>query len=333
VILNPFALALLLSSVLVDFLVLHATFLGVRIWRHWDLRSGSELQLLLERRTYLVSTLLGYALAFQLASLFLFIHAADAFAPFFTGAMCAAGTLNATAYGYPALLFKICNFLLAGAWLLLNRADNMAPDYPLIRVKYGLLLAMAPFLLAESAAVFLHFLGMEPGVITSCCGSRFGAGAKGVVSEVASIPPGPSMAAFYTCLAALLGCGDFFLRKKRGAVALAIASAATAVVSAAALVSALCLYVYELPSHHCPFCLLQGEYGYVGYPLYLTLLGGCISGSGVGILSLFRRIPSLAEAVPGFQEVLARCALLCYALFGAIASYPVVFSDFRMFRG
>jgi hypothetical protein len=332
-ILDPHALALLLSSVLVDFLVLYATVLGIRILRYWDLRSGSELQLLLERRTYLVSILLAYAMAFQLASLFLFIHAADAFAPFFVGAMCAAGTLNATSYGYPSLLLKIGNFLLAGAWLLLNRADNMAPDYPLIREKYGLLLPMAPLLLAESAAVYLHFSGMEPGVITSCCGSLFGASAKGVASEVASLPPGPSMAAFYACLAASICWGGYFLRTGRGAFPFAAASAATAAVSAVALVSVLCLYVYELPSHHCPFCLLQGEYGYVGYPLYLSLLGGCISGAGVGILAPFRKIPSLASAVPGFQDVLARCAMLCYALFGAIASYPVVFSDFRMFSG
>jgi hypothetical protein len=113
----------------------------------------------------------------------------------------------------------------------------------------------------------------------------------------------------------------------------AATSAATAAVFATALVSVLCLYFYELPSHHCPFCLLQGGYGYVGYPLYLSLLGGCISGAGVGILAPFGRVPSLASAVPGFQNVLARCAMLSYALFGAIASYPVVFSDFRMFSG
>ena len=48
-------------------------------------------QLGLERRTYLVSTLLGFALAFQVLSLFLLVYAADAIAPQLTGAMCAAG--------------------------------------------------------------------------------------------------------------------------------------------------------------------------------------------------------------------------------------------------
>jgi len=41
-----------------------------------------------------------------------------------------------------------------------------------------------------------------------------------------------------------------------------------------AILSFISVYFYELPTHHCPFCILQKEYGYVGYPLYLTLFGG-----------------------------------------------------------
>ena len=54
--------------------------------------------------------------------------------------MCAAGTLNVNAYGYPTLVLKVLNCLLAGIWLILNHADNRADDYPLIRKKYALLL-------------------------------------------------------------------------------------------------------------------------------------------------------------------------------------------------
>ena len=44
--------------------------------------------------------------------------------------MCAAGTLNVNAYGYPALILKVVNAVLAGQWLILNHADNRVPDYP-----------------------------------------------------------------------------------------------------------------------------------------------------------------------------------------------------------
>jgi hypothetical protein len=55
----------------------YSVYEGVRIIRHWDIDSGSEYQLDLERRTYLISTLMAYAMGFQLFSLFLFIYTAD----------------------------------------------------------------------------------------------------------------------------------------------------------------------------------------------------------------------------------------------------------------
>ena len=137
---HPAIIALLLSSAFICFMVLYSASCGIQILRRWDLSSGSEAQLSLERKTYLVSSMLSYAFGFQLISLFLFVYTADRICPFFVGAMCAAGSLNANAYGYPVLLFKVMNFLLAGFWLLLNFTDNRAPDYPLIRKRYILLL-------------------------------------------------------------------------------------------------------------------------------------------------------------------------------------------------
>ena len=45
-------------------------------------------------------------------------------------------------------------------------------------------------------------------------------------------------------------------------------------------------YVYELPTHHCPFCLLQKEYYGVGYLLYTTLFIGTFSGMGGALLQV-----------------------------------------------
>jgi uncharacterized membrane protein len=33
-------------------------------------------------------------------------------------------------------------------------------------------------------------------------------------------------------------------------------------------------YIYALPTHKCPFCMLQKEYYYVGYLVWGTLFGG-----------------------------------------------------------
>ncbi|MDD5245336.1 MAG: hypothetical protein PHU49_15115, partial [Syntrophorhabdaceae bacterium] len=146
-IMHPAVIALFTGSILVSFMALYAAYYGVSILKHWDLKDGRELQLNLERKTYLVSTIMSYAFCFQLLSLFLFIFTADKLSNLFVGAMCAAGTLNVNSYGYPTMLLKIVNFLFGGVWLILNYTDNKAVDYPLIKKKYLFLLVIVPFII------------------------------------------------------------------------------------------------------------------------------------------------------------------------------------------
>ena len=141
--------------------------------RHWDIRSGSQRQLELERRTYLVSTLLGFVFVTQLVALLLFVFNADRMSVMFVGAMCAVGTLNVNPFGFPALLAQILVFFLASSWLVVNDVDTRARDYPLARIKYGLLLAILPFVVAALSLQLRYFLGLKADVITSCCGSLF----------------------------------------------------------------------------------------------------------------------------------------------------------------
>jgi hypothetical protein len=333
VILHPGVLALLAGSLLVGGLLLVSAWNGLLILRRWDLASGSALQLSLERRTYLVSTIVGYVLAFELASLFLYVYTADALAPMFTGAMCAAGTLAANGWGYTVLVLRLANFVLAGLWLVVNRADELGHDYPLVRAKYALLLALTPLVLAEVVLQARYFLALEPEVITSCCGSLFSKGGTSAVGAgMAAIPAAPLAVALYATAGTAGGAGAAFGRWWRGgggvalALVLAVAAALALGVGLAALVSWVSPYVYELPTHRCPFCLLQREYGWVGYPLYGTLLGAAVCGMGVGVLVPARRIPSLAAAVPVFQRRLAIVAAALFAIFVALVTWKVLAS-------
>ena len=303
---------------------------GAAIVRGFDIRSGSERQLRLERRTYLVSTVVAYAFGFQLLSLFLFLFTADSLHPLFPGAMCAAGVLNVNRFGYPALLLKCVGFLLAGGWLVLNAADNRGFDYPLIRKKYLLLLAAIPLFLAEAAVSALFFLGLDPNVITSCCGALFSPERGGVPAWFGGVPPLPSLAGFYLGVAACLGAGAYYRRHGRGGYLFSLLSLASFLLSAVALVSVIGLYVYELPSHRCPFCLLHGEYGYVGYLLYAGLLGGGVTGAGVGLLNPFREVESLKDFLPRMQGGLARATMILYTLFAAVSTLEIVLSGLRM---
>ena len=215
-ILHPAVLALSAGSLVVTFMVLSAAFYGVKILKHWDLKSGSELQLNLERQTYLISTIMSYAFGFQLFSLFLFIFTADTLAGLFTGAMCAAGTLNVNGFGYPALLFKIINFILGGVWLIVNYTDNRAIDYPLIKKKYAFLLVVAPFILVEMVLQGAYFLNLDAHVITSCCGSLFSPEGEGIGALfLSTLPTMPMKIVFYA--AVILDCdiGVFVLQSRQ----------------------------------------------------------------------------------------------------------------------
>jgi hypothetical protein len=327
---HPGILALLLGSVLTTSMLCYAAFEGARIIRYWDIRSGSERQLELERRTYLVSTVMSYALGFQLLSLFLFIFTADTLSPLFVGAMCAAGSLNVNGFGYPALLLKIVTFLFAGLWLIVNFTDNKAPDYPLIRIKYGLLLAMAPLLIAETGVLGGYLLGLKPNIITSCCGTLFTADANTIMSDLLILPRPLSQTAFFTSAPIALAFGLYVYRRGTGVWLFSAASLIHFFISITALISFISIYFYELPTHHCPFCILHPEYGYVGYFLYAALLAGAVSGLGTGAVMPFKKIESLKEVIPGLQKRLALISILSNLSFILIAGYGILFSNLSM---
>ncbi|MBE0618703.1 MAG: hypothetical protein IH608_12380 [Proteobacteria bacterium] len=309
-------------------MMLYSAYFAGTILRRWDLRSGSEGQLTLERRTYLVTTILAYLFGFQLLSPFLYVFTADRLCPLFTGAMCAAGTLNANALGYPTLVLKLVNFFLAGLWLVLNYADNRAHDYPLIRRKCLLLLAMAPLVVAEAVSQAGFFLGLRADLITSCCGTLFSEEGRGLASDLAAAPLGPSRVAFFATLGATVAAGVYSLRRGAGRYLFAGLSAGSFFVGLVAVLSFLSIYFYELPTHHCPFCLLQAEYGFVGYPLYLALLGGGVGGAGVGVIEPFRGVPSLRAVVPAVQTRLTAFASLCFSVVLALAAWGMLATDF-----
>jgi len=316
---------------LISVAVAYAASWAAAILGRWDPASGSELQLGLERRTYLISTIVAYTFALQLCSLFLFIHVADQISHLIVGAMCAAGALSANAFGYPTLLLKVATFILGGLWLLLNHADNRGYDYPLIRRKYQLLLLIVPFVLTETVMQALFFLKLRPEIITSCCGALFSAGSPGIASEIAAMPPRPTMVAFYFCVMATITAAMLVARTGKGACLFALMSAVAGAISLVSLISFISLYYYESPSHHCPFCILQQEYGHVGYLLFPLIFGAMIAGLGTGLLQPFREQESLSRIVPQLQRTYAAAAALSLFIWLALVTFKIVTSNLVLF--
>jgi hypothetical protein len=80
----------------------------------------------------------------------------------------------------------------------------------------------------------------------------------------------------------------------------------------------------------CPFCLLQNEYGHVGYLLYATLFGGAVAGIGTGVLIPFRKLGSLSRIIPVIQWRLTLVTLVCYLLFTLIVVWKMAFSALKL---
>jgi len=327
---HPVVIALLVGSLLTCGMLLYSAYYGAKILRRWDLGSGSDLQLTLERRTYLVSTLMSYSMGFQLLSLFLFVYTADDMARFIIGAMCAAGSLHANLWGYPALVLKIITFLLAGTWLIVNYADNRGYDYPLVKKKYALLLMIAPFGMADMIAQAGYFLSLNPDVITSCCGSLFTFGTGKNENSIAALPQGPAEILFYAGMSLAFITGITFYRTGKAGYLFSLASAAALATSVHAIIAFISPYFYELPTHHCPFCILQQEYGYIGYPMYLTLMAGAVSGLGVGFTLPFRHIASLRLVLPPLQRRLALATIVYFCIFTALSVYGMLASNLSL---
>jgi hypothetical protein len=321
---QPAIIALLLASALCVLGLAASAPFALEVIRRWDITSGSERQLQLERRTYLFSTMLTFVLALQLAAVLLFVFNAEKMSGMFVGAMCAVGTLNVNAFGFPALNAKIAVFFLAAMWLAINHIDSRARDYPLVRIKYALLLALTPLLVASGWIELQYFLGLKADVITSCCGSLFSEGSPTLAAEASALPPVPAMWLFYGSLGAAIAMAAWHGygggRSGWSAYALAAASAVGFAATIAGILSFVSLYIYEHPNHHCPFCILTPEYGYQGYWLYVPLFGATAAGLAVGAVQPFAHVASLREIVPGFSRTLAAIAASGFALTAAIAT-------------
>jgi len=326
--LNPAIMALLACEILSFLVLLVACLLGVKIALGWDVTSTSSRQLDRERRASLVSMAVGYAMAFQVLSLFLFVEAADRMHPLFTGAMCAAGTLHSNPFGYPALLVKVAAVLLCGTWLILNHVDSQSPHYPLLRIKFFLL---PPTVLAAGTGGVLfcrYAAGLDPQIITSCCSVLFDGESTILGDQLPRLGSLRAQIVFFALLAWTLGAGRVFLKTRSGAVLYGVASLVMFCISMAAVLSFISPCYYQLPTHHCPFCILQPQYNRAGYLLYAAIFSGGIFGVGTGVLSLVTGNQSInAQTIQGR---LCAVSMAAFAVVAAMAAWPLFFSDFRM---
>ncbi len=322
-------MAMLLASSLSVAVMLWAAWFALQVVRHWDVSSGHARQLIMERRTYLVSTALVFVMVLELASLMLFVFNADKMAVMFVGAMCAVGTFNMNAYGMPALLLKVAVFFGASVWLLVNHADGKGRDYPFTRFKYAFLLGLAPLVVAAAAVQLAYFLNLDADVITSCCSKLFAPETTGIEAQMSAAPPGLALGMLFGGLALMLVLATLLRGRARGLYGLAALGFFAA--SLVAIISVVSSYIYEQPHHHCPFCILKPEYDYIGYLLYLPLFGGLSLALAAGLLSLLPMPASLRDTLPAMIRTSTAASAALFAAFGLLCLWIIWRSNLMLF--
>lgn len=329
--LHPGIIALNLGAFLSLLLTGRAALLAWQIVRRWNRAGSDAAQLALERQAELLGPLVRCALTFEVVALLLFVFTTDALHPLFVGAMCATGTLNLHPSGWWALLVRIALCFAAGYWLTLDRLDRSSEESPLLRRKFLLLFALVPLVALAGGLQLRFFLALQPAVVTSCCGSLF-SGSDSVAADLAALPSRPAIVVCYLLLALCLLASAVSLRWPGATPRYLLSLAGTALLPAAltAIVAGISLYIYQTPTHHCPFDMLQRQHGYLGYPLYASLFGAVHFALLPGLCRPLRKHAALHAPLAHLEQRWLVQGLVCQLVFAGLISWPLIFSPLSL---
>ncbi len=305
ILLQQYVAVFLFLEGLLSLLLLFAAFHSITILRHWNFSATTPQQYRLEKRSYLVVLIIAFTFSLKIILLPYFAHMLDSLSELLPGAMCAAGVINANDYGNAALLLKIGVLFMAAIWLLLNRMDLQAVDYPYFRLKLVIFLVIVLLILFENTLELLYLTHISTEKPVACCSVIFGA--QGVQNP---LPFGLStmqlLGLYY--LTYLLGLVSAWFRMHLFSFA---AHALLLYLGAYALIYFFGTYIYELPTHLCPYCMLQSEYYHIGYLLWGSLFAGTFFGMAV---------PTLGVLTQHYDNKMYRYAMLFSTLFMLICS-------------
>ncbi len=325
--LNTWGLALSILSASVLFLMFFGCRTAVMVLRYWDPESDSNRQIRLESEIWLSSSLVEYALFIQIISLIVFVLAADDFCQVIVGAMCATGTLQANEFGMPALSLKLVGVFAYGCWLVLHKLDVSVESYPLVRIKYILLLVLLPLLLTDIVLQTLYLVNLNPEIITSCCGVIFEPESSRSVNLVESVEQKPFLILYYSVAAWIVLVGSTLKKFNLKVLYYFYASVWTCflVLGFIGITALFSSYIYAMPFHHCPFCILKKEYSYIGFALYGTLIPGAFFGMVTGVIPVLSRIDKLEDSLHIFKKKAIYLSFVFLFLFLGLSSYHLVF--------
>jgi hypothetical protein len=305
ILLSSEVIVYLLSETILYLLLFIAFISTLGLLKRWNFDLFTTEQFALENRSYLIMTIIFFAMLLKVVLLPYFVYTIDNLSNLIPGAMCGAGVIKANEYGNPLLSLKIIILFLSALWLSMNSIDLKEKNYPYLKLKSWFFVLIFFMLSAEYLLDILYFTHIETTNPVSCCSVIFGQ-----TGGVNGLPFGldiPKLLILFYLLFALL----ILTTVSELAVMSIVTSILFGVIAYYSVVYFFGTYIYELPTHLCPFCMLQDHYFYVGYLLWGLLLLGVFLSIDAAIMQSFFRQPA---------KKLKRISLLLLSVFVLLCS-------------
>ena len=222
-------------------------------------------QYFLEKRSYLVITILNVSLVIKILLLPFFTYTLDKLSTIIPGAMCAAGVIKANSYGEPTLILKIIIIMLILLWVRLNKEDEMAKNHPYFMQKLYFFIFIFMLISIEIILEVLYLTNISTLSPVLCCSTIYK-----TLQDQNPIPFGLSISVVLFLFYSLYGLILLIAHAKKR-VMLFVLSLIYVYVAYYGVVYFFSSYIYELPTHKCPFCMLQSDYYYIGYFIFSSL--------------------------------------------------------------
>jgi len=240
----------------------------LKVLRFWDFNATTTAQYSLEKRNYLINTMIYFTIVVKIIMFVFFVKSLDELSPLVPGAMCATGVIGANMYGNILLLFKIFILFLLGIWIIVNKLDLESKVFPYIKEKYYLFSFIFILISIEFCLEILYFMNIPLNVPVFCCSTVF---------QLDNLPfelNTSGLLIIYYSLFFIILISSLY---KNNIVSFLgnILFLFTAYYSVTYFFGT---YIYELPNHKCPFCMLQKEYFYIGYFIWFSLFIGVFLG-------------------------------------------------------
>jgi len=267
-----------------------ALVISIKIFWRWDINSTTKSQYELEKQSFLGATIIKYIFILKIPLFLFFIFTLDEISNILTGAMCGAGVINATSSGIYLLMLKILNLYIFALWISIHYKDIQNEELPFTKYKFGLFIVIFWLLIGEIFLEVLFFAGLDVNKLVSCCGSLYSSSSHSYLSNIFIIPNSIMITIFYANFISIIA----LVKYKYSFIIANIIFIITAIIS---LITFFSTYIYQLPSHHCPFCILQKDYYYIGYILYISLFIGTFYGIASFINPKSKRISIIFNSI------------------------------------